>query len=64
MNKPIIFYPFFKVQKDKTFYNDDYRLQVNIEFVKRLTRTERSWVNPLANYLEDIKYNRLGICFN
>ena len=36
-----------------------YRLNVNVDFVKRLTRTETSWQNPFADYLLELKYSSL-----
>jgi len=34
-----------------------YRLTINVDFVKRLTRTETSWQNPFEDYLLELKYS-------
>ena len=38
---------------------EPYRLTVNVDFIKRLSRTETSWQNPLENYLKELKYSAI-----
>ena len=37
--------------------NDAYKLSLKIDFVPRITRRATQWVNPLVDYLADIKYD-------